>query len=60
MRADLGLVGLDDRADRRRIDLAFLGQHGFQRAYAQLHLGKLRAVFVVVVVFVVVFVVVWH
>ena len=39
MRADLGLIGLDDGIERGRIDIALLGQHGLQRAHAQLHLG---------------------
>ena len=48
--ADLGLVGLDDEIERSRIDVALLGQDRFQRAHAQLRLGELRPVFVVVVV----------
>ena len=35
------------------IDIALLGQDGFQRAHAQLRLGQLRAVLVVVIVVVV-------
>ncbi len=49
-RADLGLVGLDDGVERRRVDVALLGQHGFQRAHAKLRLRQLRAVLVVMVV----------
>ena len=45
------------RVERGRIDIAFLGQHGFQRAHAQLHLGQLRAVVVVMIVMVVIVVV---
>ena len=50
MRADLGLIGLDDGVERRRIDIALLGQHGFERAHAQLHFRQLGAVVVVMVV----------
>jgi hypothetical protein len=41
MRAHLGLVGLDDGVEGGRIDIAFFGQHGFQRPHAQLHFGEL-------------------
>src|SRR5207247_2107958 len=54
VRPDLGLVGLDDCIERRGLDVAFLGQDGLQRAHAQLHLGELRAVLVVMVVVVIV------
>ena len=37
------------RVERRRIDIALLGQDGLERAHAQLHLGQLRAVLVIVV-----------
>ena len=47
-RSDLGLVGLDDGVERGRVDIALLGQHGFQRADAKLRLRQLRAVLVVV------------
>ena len=53
-RADLGLVGLDDGVERGRIDVALLGQHGFQRAHAKLRFRQLRAVLVVMIVVVVV------
>src|SRR5580692_7041331 len=53
VRADLGLIGLDDDVERGRVDIAFLGQHGFERAHAQLHLGQLRAVLMMVVMIVV-------
>jgi hypothetical protein len=39
VRPDLGLEGLDHHVERGRIDVALLGQHGFQRPQAQLHLG---------------------
>ena len=44
VRADPGLVGLDDAIERGRIDIALLGQDRFQRPHPQLHLGQLRAV----------------
>ena len=53
-RADLGLVGLDDGVERGRVDIALLGQHGFQRADAKLRLRQLRAVLVIVVMVVIV------
>ena len=53
-RADLGLVGLDDGVERRRVDVALLGQHGFERAHAKLRLRQLRAVLVIVVMVVIV------
>ena len=53
-RADLGLVGLDQEVERRRVDIALLGQHRFERAHAQLGLGELRMVVVVVMVVIVV------
>ena len=54
VRADAGLVGLDDGVERLRIDIALLGQDGFQRPHAQLRLGQLRAVLVVVMMLVIV------
>ncbi len=44
--------------ERRRIDIAFFGQHGFQRAHAQLGFRQLGMV--VVVMMVIVGVVVCH
>ena len=49
-RPDLGLVGLDDGVERRRVDVALLGQDGFQRAHAQLRLGQFRAILVGMIV----------
>ena len=49
-RADLGLVGLDDGIECRRIDVAFLGQNGFQGTDPALRLRQLRAVLVVRIV----------
>ena len=42
VRADLGLVGLDDGVERGRVDVALLGQNRFERAHAQLGLGQVR------------------
>ena len=47
VRADLGLVGFDNAIERGRIDITLLGQHRFERAYAQLHLGQVRTVLVI-------------
>ena len=58
VRADLGLVGLDDGVERGRIDVALLGQDRLERAHAQLRLGELRAVVVIMVVVVTMIVVV--
>ena len=46
-RADLGLVGLDQKVERGGIDIALLGQDGFERAHAQFGLGQFRMVVVV-------------
>ena len=42
VRADLGLVGLDDRVERGRIDIALLDQDRLERAHPKLHLRELR------------------
>jgi hypothetical protein len=47
---DLGLVGLDDGVERGRIDVSLLGQDRLQRPHAQLRLGQLRTVLMMVVV----------
>ncbi len=52
MRPDLRLVGLDDRIERRRIDVALLRQDGFEGADPKLHLRKLGAMFVIMVMIV--------
>src|SRR5919201_6514184 len=49
MRADLSLIGLDDEIERGGVDVSLLGQDGLERAYAQLPLGELRAVLIVLV-----------
>ena len=54
VRADPGLVGLDDGIERGRIDIALLGQHGLQRAHPKLRLRELRAVLVVMVMMMIV------
>jgi hypothetical protein len=53
-----GLVGLDDGVERLGVDVALLGQHGLQRAHAELSLGQFGAVVVVMVVVMVVVVIV--
>lgn len=50
VRADLGLVGLDDGVQRRRLDIAFFGQDALERAHPQLGLGQLGMVVIMVVV----------
>ncbi len=50
----LGLIGLDNAIERGRIDITLFGEDGFECTHAQLHLGKLRAVRVMVLVLVVV------
>ena len=50
MRADFGLVGLDHRIERGRIDIAFLGENGLQRPHAQLHLRQFGAVMMAIVI----------
>jgi hypothetical protein len=54
VRTDLGLVGLDDGIERGWLYIALFGQDRFERADADLHLGQLRAVLVVMIVIVVV------
>ena len=53
VRADLGLVGLDDGVERGRLDIAFFGQDRLERAHAQLGLRQFRMVVIVVVMVVV-------
>ena len=48
---NLGLIRFDDEIKGGGIDIALFGQHGFQRAHTNLHLGELRAVVMVVIVF---------
>jgi len=55
VRADFGLIGLDDGIERRRIDVAFLGQDRLQRADAQFGLRQFRMVVMVMVVVVIMF-----
>ena len=49
MRPDLRLVGLDDRIERRRIDVALFRQDRFERPDPELHFRQLGAVLVVMV-----------
>src|SRR5262249_13375911 len=53
VRADLGLIGLDDEIERLGVDIALFAQNGLERAHPQLHLAKLRAVMIVVMIVVV-------
>jgi len=54
VRADLRLIGLDDGVERSRIDIAFFGQDGLERAHAQLGLGQFRMVVIMVMMVVLV------
>jgi len=54
MRADLGLVGLDDGVERGRFHIAFFGQNRLERAHAQFGLRQFRMVVIVVVMVVVI------
>ena len=56
-RPDARLVRLDDGVERRRIDMALLGQDGFERAHPRLHLGQFRMIGMVVIVMMVVVIV---
>ena len=60
MRADPGLVGLDDGIERGRLDIALLGQDRLQRAHAQFGLRQFRMVVIVVMMVVVVVIMVAH
>ena len=48
VRADPRLVGLDQQVERRRIDVALLGEDALERADPQLRVGQLRALVAVV------------
>src|SRR3979411_2930164 len=50
VRADLGLIGLDDEVERLGVDVTLLGQDGLERPHPQLHLAELGAVVVVIVI----------
>ena len=52
MRADPGLIGLDDEIERGWLHVALFGQDRFQRPPPQLHLGQVRAVRVMILVMV--------
>ena len=47
-RTDLGLVGVDDRVERRPIDQAFLDEQRFERLDPQRQVGRDCLVFVVI------------
>jgi hypothetical protein len=51
MRADLGLVKLDDSIERRSFDISLLDQVGFERAHTKIHLGKMGALVMIVIMF---------
>src|SRR5437899_1022021 len=53
-RADLGLIGLDDGIECRRVDIALFGQDGFECAYPELGLRQRRALMVVLMVVIIV------
>ena len=64
-RANAGLVSVDQLIQRGRVDVAFLREHGLQRAHAQIHFAEfaVRVVVirtVIVIVMMVVVVVVSH
>ena len=46
---DLGFVSIDHGVECGRIDVALLGQDGFERAHPQLQVRELRAVLMVMV-----------
>jgi hypothetical protein len=43
MRADPGLVGVDDEIERLRVHIALLGEDSLERSPPQLHLAEFRA-----------------
>jgi len=53
MRADLGLVGVDDEVEGLGVDVALLGQDGLERAHPQFGFGQVRMVMIVVVMIVI-------
>ena len=48
MRADPGLVRLDDAVEGRRFDIALLDQQGLERPNTQLNIGQCRSIVVIV------------
>ena len=53
VRADPGLVGLDDGVERGRLDIALFGQDRLERAHPELGLRQFRMVVIVVMMVVV-------
>ena len=51
MRADFGFIKLDDAIERGAFDISLLDQYRFERAHPQLHLGKIGALIVIVIMF---------
>ena len=51
MRADFGFIKLDDAIERGGFDISLLDQNRFERAHPQLHLGKIGALIVIVIMF---------
>jgi hypothetical protein len=53
LRADLGLIGLDQDVKRGRVDIALFHQQRFQRPHPELDLGEFGMVVIVVMVVIV-------
>ena len=51
MRADLGFIKLDDAIERGGFDISLVDQNGFERAHPEIHLGKIGALIVIVIMF---------
>jgi hypothetical protein len=49
--ADFRLVGVDQHVERRRIDIALLGQHSLERPNAPLDLAQFAVIGMVMIVF---------
>src|SRR4051794_21232447 len=48
-RADAGLVGIDQRIERGGVDVAFLSEHAFEGAHAQVHFAEFAVIMGMVV-----------
>ena len=51
MRADFSFIKLDDAIERGGFDISLLDQYRFERAHPQLHLGKIGALIMIVIMF---------
>src|SRR4029079_2643370 len=51
MRADLGFIKLDDAIERGALDIPLVDEDRFERAYPQLHLRKIGAPVMIVIMF---------